>query len=128
MQLKKVRNVRLLLLFHQWHFVHFLYFWKFFAFSLLHLERDNIFQSMSSPSSLFLSSVTSNVSYWDWVYRVMISASFITYVSDVKTSSSVSTYPSTVKSTSADLHLSWKSLNYASTNLKGSSSSDWFRT
>ena len=128
MQLKKVRNVRLLLLFHQWHFVHFLYFWKFFAFSLLHLERDNICQSMSSPSSLCLSSITSNVSYWDWVTRVMISASFVTCVSDVKTSSSVSTYPSTVKSTSADLHLSWKSLNYASTNLKGSSSSDWFCT
>ena len=128
MQLKKVLNVRLLLLFHQWHFVHFLYFWKFFAFSLLHLERDNIFHSMSSPSSLFLSSVTSNISYWDWVTRVMISASVITCVSDVKTSSSLSTYPSTVKSTSADLYLSWKSLNYASTNLKGSSSSDWLRT
>ena len=58
----------------------------------------------------------------------MISAFVITCVSDVMTSSSLSTYPSTVKSTSEDSHLSWKSSSCASSNLKGSSSSDWLRT
>ena len=66
------------------------------------ISSFHISQSISSYLSPLLSSVTSEVSYWDWVTHTRISASAITCISDIKRSSSTSTYPSTVKSTSGN--------------------------
>lgn len=103
----------------------------FFAFSLRHLERSNMTIELQNNGECYLSwwvHFKIPIIVFCYIGRITLRLSLSTCISDVKASSSTSTYPSTLKSTSWDSRLSWKSSSCVSSNLKGSSSSDWLRT